>query len=186
MISIEGSIRTCKVNTGDADKIQTDRMFNPENMVCIPWNGFNNKGQEVCPDSQWTKTPGCNSAEDRVEVETDLRPDYAAYINLNMQGLQGDIYGGSNPFVRQQADDANKWDDSRNMISGGFGNTQWNSTNIPTCGIYAYERAMTQQAQSNRDMQKTNLTYAGATNRLNSGMDQPYVGQGQSTKRCGR
>jgi len=181
MISIEGSIRTCKVNTGNADKIQTDRMFNPENMVCIPWNGFNNKGQEVCPDSWYTKTPGCNSAGDRVTVETDLRPDYAAYINLNMQGLQGDIYEGSNPFVKERASDAEKWDESRNDISGGFGSTQWNSTNIPSCGIYSYERAMTQQAQLNRNNQNANLGYAGATNRRKSGMDSV---NGNATRRC--
>ena len=185
MISIEGSIRTCKVNTGDADKIQTDRMFNPENMVCIPWNGFNNKGQEVCADSQWTKTPGCNIEEDRVEVETDLRPDYAAYINLNMQGLQGDIYGGSNPFVKETASDADKWDQSRNDISGGFGNTQWQSTNIPTCGIYPYERAMTQQQQMNRNRQAANLYYNNAVNRSNSGMDTPRPFS-TGNRRCGR
>ena len=184
MISIEGSIRTCKVNTGNASKIQTDRMFNPENMVCIPWNGFNNKGQEVCPDSWWTKTPGCNSAGDRVTVETDLRPDYAAYINLNMQGLQGDIYEGSNPFVKEAASDAEKWDESRSDISGGFGSTQWNSTNIPTCGLYSYERAMAQQSQSNRNTQNANLGYAAAVNRRNAGTDVPNSQNRGAVRSC--
>lgn len=48
-ISLEKSVRTCSVNTGEANRIQSDRFFNPQNMVCIPWNGLNNKGQEVSP-----------------------------------------------------------------------------------------------------------------------------------------
>ena len=72
-ISLEKSVRSCSVNVGEANRIQTDRFFNPSNMVCIPWNGINNKGQEVSPDTFYTKSAGCDSAEDRVMVENSLR-----------------------------------------------------------------------------------------------------------------
>lgn len=153
-ISLDSSIRTCKVESGEAQRIASDRFLNPNNMVCIPWNGYNSKGQSVCYDSWMTKTPGCNSANDRVEVENSLRPQYADYINLNVAGLQGNIYG--NEAAWKASGEANKWQDSRNKISGNFGK-QWGSNVYQTCGANAYERAMAQEAQSGRQ-------YAAASN----------------------
>ena len=49
-LSLNASIRTCKVEAGEAVRIESDRFLNPNNMVCIPWNGYNNKGQAVCAD----------------------------------------------------------------------------------------------------------------------------------------
>ena len=155
-ISIDASIRTCKVETGEAQRIESDRFLNPNNMVCVPWNGYNSKGQSVCADSFYTKTPGCNSADDRVHVENDLRPNYAAYINLNMQGLQGDIYG--NKLSNQEADSANKWQQSRHDITGSFGN-QFKSSNYQSCGINSYEKAMAHIQQANRQAAMANSAY---------------------------
>ena len=156
-LSLDASIRTCKVETGEANRIESDRFLNPNNMVCIPWNGYNLKGQNVCADSFYTKTPGCNSALDRVSVESHLRPDYAAYINLNMAGIQGDIYGGnSTSFADSGA--ANLYDDSRNKITGNYGN-QWRSSNYMTCGLNSYERAMAQTQQANRRASSANAAY---------------------------
>ena len=68
-LSLEASIRTCKVDTGWANKMESDRFLNPNLMVCPVWNGFDTAGRMVAPDSFWTKNAGCNSAEDRVVVE---------------------------------------------------------------------------------------------------------------------
>jgi hypothetical protein len=103
MISLEKSVRTCKVDTAWANKVQSDRFLNPGLMVCPVWNGLDSAGREVCPDSFWTKNAGCNSAEDRVVVENNQRPSYFEYINLAEPGLAGDIYAadvaavGGNP-----------------------------------------------------------------------------------------
>lgn len=149
-LSLNASIRTCKVETGQANRIESDRFLNPNNMVCIPWNGINSKGQSVCPDSKWTKTAGCNSASDRVTVENHLRPDYATYINLNTAGIQGDIYGPpGNPSAWAKAGAANSWLDNRNNITGNFGK-QFASNVYPTCGINAYKNGMSQEAQARR------------------------------------
>jgi hypothetical protein len=135
-LSLNASIRTCTVETGNAIRIESDRFLNPNNMVCIPPSGFNIKGQLACHDSLYTKTAGCNSALDRVGVENDLRPNYSAYVTLNASGIQGDIYSNS--------DESREWLDSRNHISGSFGN-QWGATNYQTCGLNAYEKAMDEQ-----------------------------------------
>lgn len=156
-LSLDASIRTCKVETGEVQRIQSDRFLNPNNMVCIPWNGQNNKGQTICHDSWYTKTPGCNSAEDRVNVENFLRPQYSDYINWNMAGVQGDIYGG-NITSQQDTRLATNFADSRNKVTGNFGN-QWQSSNYATCGLNAYERAMASMGQSNRQASCANQSY---------------------------
>ena len=104
-MSLEKSVRSCSVNVGESNRIQSDRFFNPSNMVCIPWNGLNNKGQLVSPDSFYTKTPGCDSAEDRVMVENAQRPNYMSYVTLGAQGIQGNIYGNMDAQVNAQARD---------------------------------------------------------------------------------
>ena len=93
-VSMESAIRTCKVDTAWANKIESDRFLNPDNMVCPLWNGIDTSGRAACPDSFYTKQAGCNSAEDRVVVENSVsRPQYMEYINLNASGIEGDVYG---------------------------------------------------------------------------------------------
>ena len=155
-LSLNASIRTCKVDTGEASRIESDRFLNPNNMICTPWNNQNSKGQTVCADSFYTKRAGCNSALDRVTVESNLRPDYAAYINLNMSGLQGDIYG--NQTAWDESGSANKWEESRNLLTGNFGN-QFKSTNYQTCGIGSYENSMAHNQQNNRQASYANNAF---------------------------
>jgi hypothetical protein len=147
-ISLEASVRTCDVNVGEASRIQSDRFFNPNNMVCVPWNGLNNKGQECCPDSFWTKTAGCNSAEDRVMVENAQRPKYMSYVTLGAQGIEGHIYG--NEVAYRDSLSRDRFDQDRNKHSGNFG-LQWGANvEYNGCSVNAYERSMAQLAQSNR------------------------------------
>ena len=150
-ISLEKSVRTCSVNTGEATRIQSDRFLNSANMVCVPWNGLNNKGQEVATDSQWTKTPGCDSAEDRVMVENEQRPKYFNYVTLGAQGVNGDLYGRS-------AVDANfgnavgreVFNQNRNQLTGNFGSQFGANVAYNGCSVGAYERGQAQLAQAQR------------------------------------
>lgn len=91
MISLEGSIRTCRFDSGWDTKLQSDRFLNPNLMVCPPWNGMDTTGRPVCVDSFVTKTAGCNSAADRVVVENALRPQYIEYVNLDAAGIRGGL-----------------------------------------------------------------------------------------------
>lgn len=95
-ISLLGSINVCKVNTGWADKIQSDRFENPSNLLCPLWNGQDSFGRFVSVDSFVTKNAGCNSAADRVSVENFLRPQYMEYVALDAAGFQAPLYGNGN------------------------------------------------------------------------------------------
>lgn len=149
-ISLEKSVRTCSVNTGEATRIQSDRFFNPGNMVCIPWNGINNKGQEVSPDSFWTKTAGCDSAEDRVLVENAQRPKYFNYVTLGAQGVNGDLYGRNESDNFNDAMARDRFDSSRNQLTGNFGKQWGANVAYQGCTVGAYERGQAMMAQQGR------------------------------------
>ena len=132
-ISLEASIRTCKVDTQHAARINSDRFLNPSNMICPIWNGLDNLGRSVCADSFKTKSGGCNSALDRVHVENALRPQYSQYINLNTLGIKGGVENENSIPVTK----------ARRLLrskTGQFGG-QFNEI-YPSCGVGAYERAM--------------------------------------------
>lgn len=169
-ISLEKSVRTCSVNTGEANRIQSDRFFNPQNMVCIPWNGLDNQGREVSPDSFYTKTLGCDSAEDRVLVENSQRPKYYSYVALGAQGLNGDFYGRSSNDNFRDAMGRDAFDKSRNNLSGNFGKQWGANVAFQGCTVGAYERnqsMMAQEARGQNFMQngyKANANMAAAGN----------------------
>lgn len=166
-LSLESAVRTCSVNTGEANRIQSDRFLNPTQMVCIPWDGVNNKGQFVCPDSNWTKTAGCNSAEDRVEVENVLRPQYMNYITLGAQGIKGDIYGNQAAF--NQSIDKSSFDLSRNKYTGNFGKQFGSEVAFQGCSVGAYERGMAEMAQAERRQAFMQNGYKANAYRRNAG-----------------
>lgn len=121
-VAMESALRTCKVDTAWANKVESDRFLNPANMVCPLWNGIDTAGRPACPDSFMTKRAGCNSAEDRVVVENAVsRPQYMEFINLNANGIDGSIYANTeaqnNVVATQNA--------LHNManITGQFGNS---------------------------------------------------------------
>ena len=146
MFSLESSIRTCKVDTAYANKVESDRFLNPSNMVCPIWNGVDTSGRTVCPDSFWTKRAGCNSAEDRVVVENNQRPQYMEYINLSASGIDGAMYGNNMPWT--EAGKTNQILRDTNKITGNFG-SQFGANVYPACGYYPYQQALNQVNQVN-------------------------------------
>ena len=168
-ISLESSIRTCKIDTAYADKVFSDRFLNPCNMVCPIWNGFDSAGRPVCPDSFNTKRAGCNSAEDRVYVENYQRPQYVEYVNLSSGGIQG-------PSYSNYVDDRTQWDvmkhdnDLRqvNNITGNFGK-QFGAFVYPNCGVNQYQRAMAQNAETLRKYSTLNNLYRSNVKKCISG-----------------
>ena len=136
-LSLEASVRTCKVDAGWASRIQSDRYLNPNAMSCVTWNGFDTAGRQVCADSYMTKREGCNSADDRIVVENALRPQYIEYVNLDAAGIAGDA-----PV--QYPHDEEKMRNARlndiNQISGNFG-LQFGANVDPKCANYPYADA---------------------------------------------
>ena len=102
--NLEAAIRNCKVVTGWANKVQSDRFQNPNLMVCPLRAGVDTAGRRACADSLYTKRAGCNSAEDRVVVENMVsRPQYMEMINLNAAGVAASIYGNTLPYQEEVA-----------------------------------------------------------------------------------
>lgn len=171
-ISLQGSIRTCKVDPAWSTRIQSDRFQNPNIMVCPVWNGMNNKGQPVCADSYWTKRAGCNSPEDRVVVENAQRPQYAEYINLDAQGIRGNMYG----FPEPQSDElmAEKDINKVHDVTGQFGLVSGFRQNVyPGCmssSLTPYESAMAEEAKQRRMQQVMQEGFIANNYRKSSGM----------------
>ena len=161
--SLQGSVRTCKVDTAWANRIQTDRFFNPDNMICPVWNGLDTYGRPVQADSFVTKNGGCNSAADRVVVENAVgRPQYFEYVTLDAAGLNGNLY--DNMHVTDQIDTSN---DYRN-IHRITGNTSIERGSISNnCGYNRYD-----QSQENAQMRKQQALQEG----YRSFSNQSYAG----------
>lgn len=153
-ISLESAIRTCKVDTAYANKVESDRFLNPNNMVCPVWNNTDLTGRTVCPDSFMTKRAGCNSATDRVNVENHLRPQYMSYVTLDVNGVNGNIYGDSNTKDRMEHNQMTR------QISGNFGGSVSGSTTA-SCGAHPYHVAMANNAQAMRNTISTNGARCG-------------------------
>lgn len=187
-ISLEASLRTCKVDTGWANKVESDRFLNPNLMVCPIWSGRDNAGRQVCPDSFVTKSAGCNSPEDRVVVENNVsRPQYMEYINLNANGVQGSIYGDTHGYqatgVRDHMLNNTSGITGQFGLQTGFGQnvlqncgTQcgkngtpctWNGLNPPQ---WSQTHSLSDQAVHNREGQFLNQGMQAHSMRMASGM----------------
>ena len=143
-ISLDASLRTCKVDTAWASRVQSDRFENPDEMSCPVWTGFDLAGRQVSPDSFYTKSAGCNSALDRVEVENDLRPAYVEYINLSASGIDASVYGNfDNNMSWTERGATQKELRDTNNITGNFG-LNFGADVYPSCGYYPYKQAMGQ------------------------------------------
>ena len=130
-IGLEGALRTCKVDTGWASRIQSDRFENPNLMVCPVWNGRDLSGRPVCADSFYTKRAGCNSALDRVDVENYQRPQYMEYINLDAAGIYANIYK-DNAFYNDAGIQERFLHNSK-ANAGHFGGVASGATNQAPC-----------------------------------------------------
>lgn len=78
-----------RVETGWAQRFQSDRIFNANEMLCPPRIYVDNMGRQSEHYALDTTTAGCNSATDRVYVEDAQRPSNFTSATLNALGIQG-------------------------------------------------------------------------------------------------
>jgi len=159
--SLESSIRTCQVDTAWANRAQSDRFLNSNALMCPTWGGTDLVGRQVCPDSFNTKSAGCNSALDRVVVESHLRPQYMEYISLNAQGIQGSMYGGGGCAGKAQADNRTQMLQGTRNVTGHF-NSGFGSQIIGACapgdmGYAMYQQQAREKQSAAAGMQTRNL-----------------------------
>lgn len=167
-ISLESSIRTCRLQSGQASRIQSDRFQNPSALSCITWNGFDSAGRQVCADSFMTKRPGCNSADDRIMVENSLRPQYIEYVNLDAAGIAGDA-PVQYPYNESKLRNAKLA--SLNNVTGNFG-LQFGANVDPKCANYPYADARAAQGAASAKMGSLNEGFKSHQMRRASGFGQ--------------
>jgi len=150
-ISLNSSIRSCRIDTGWADRIASDRFLNPNLVVAPSWTGFDAAGRPAHQDSYFTKTAGGNSPLDRVVVENIMRPSYVEYVNLSQGGIEGAIYGHNKEDVVRSRQTLNNIYNT----TGNF-NNDYNATVRPNCGVYSYQRAMNENFAENSMINRNN------------------------------
>jgi hypothetical protein len=154
-VSLESAIRTCKVDTAYANKVESDRFLNPNNMVCPVWNGRDLTGRNVCPNTFMTKRAGCNSASDRVDVENNVsRPQYMEYVTLDSGGIKGNIYG---TMASKNSHMRTKDIEQMHHHTGQFGNLD--GKRLGGCSVNPYAQAMAIGAQKSREEQAAVHSY---------------------------
>lgn len=166
-ISLEKSIRSCKVDPSWANKLQSDRFLNPNLMLCPPWNGVDTSGRPACWDSYYTKTPGCNSASDRVIVENALRPQYIEYVNLDAAGIRGGLDCGNSSRYPDTICGDNTMKNVH-QYTGQFGVDSGFKSNIyPSC--LSCQNYPSDRAYQSQDMRNAQFQYQGAKNQYYQG-----------------
>lgn len=92
MISLQGSLKTCKIEQGQAPRYRSSRFEDPDQMMCPVWSGRDSLGRFITEDSFRTKSEGCNTPLDRVVVENALRPQYMESVNVDAYGFRSDLF----------------------------------------------------------------------------------------------
>jgi hypothetical protein len=165
-ISLQGSIRTCKVDPGWASRIESDRFLNPKLALCPVWTGVDNLGRPVAPFSFDTKSAGCNSASDLVTIENDQRPSYIEYVTLDARG-----------YLNEPARRVPDKEDVRSAVISDISKISGNPGYGFGANIYpgcAYGDGV---GMSNYATRVNNMAAAGLQsqrNKINSGMTKPY------------
>jgi hypothetical protein len=129
-------------------------------MVCPPWNGVDTAGRPVCLDSFDTKTAGCNSAGDRVNVENALRPQYIEYVNLDAAGIRGGLQCDNQDCYQDTQCHQNTLKDVHNY-TGQFGyNTGFSQNIFPNC--MSCQNHPDQRQQASQNMRNAQTATEGA------------------------
>tara|TARA_Y100001970_G_C13456618_1_gene473030 strand:+ start:106 stop:510 length:405 start_codon:yes stop_codon:yes gene_type:complete len=96
MASLRSALNGRKVNTGAANRDESDRFQNKDLMLCPVWHNHDNMGRVIKDHSHTTKTRGCNLSSDRVTVENELRLNYVNEFSLSDYGVTGEIFNRKN------------------------------------------------------------------------------------------
>jgi hypothetical protein len=99
--SLEAALRTCKVNVGNANKLESDRFLGESfKKTCPNFQGTDLIGRGIAPDTWMTKSRGCNTPLDRIFVENAVsRPQYYEYINLSQYTPTGEMIPITDEYI---------------------------------------------------------------------------------------
>ena len=165
-IGLTSSILNTKFIVGDESRLQTNRIQNPNAMMCPVWNGSDLAGRPVCDDTFYTKKEGCNSSLDRIKVENFLRPNYTNFVTISAIGITGD---DANYGPNLSVSDSLAADNDRTKLSANNGRFGLISTEairpsssrmeVEAANAYQSADANAIQAQNSRVNQNLNIGY---------------------------
>lgn len=148
-VSLTSSVKTCRFDTADAARMESDRFLSSDNALCPTWRGVDTAGRTVHRDTYYTKAPGCRYAGTRIGVENDLRPQYSSFITLDpSDGIHGNLYG-DNAMVRQKSLAAREELDDVHARTGMFGQ-QYRANIHPGCSLSPHSDAAALSAHASR------------------------------------
>jgi len=124
-LSLEGSLKTCKVSAGMAPQVFSDRIIGGlDSRVCPMPRPYDDYGREANIMSLTNKSAGCNDPLELVAREIEVvRPRYFQFINLNPEGVFGDFDN------LQRKETIHKNQIFQNLHSGQFGQQMSSSIN---------------------------------------------------------
>lgn len=89
-----------RVNTGMADRFFSERILDPNEMVCPIPNNVDSLGRDSDKYALKNVAAGCSDPSERVNVEIENRSNFYSSSTLNAQGVSGYIcskYGVEDP-----------------------------------------------------------------------------------------
>lgn len=99
VLSFSNALNLPKVDIASGERMLSDRYLNSCQTVCPMWDGRDDFGRKVCPDTyRLLVGNGCNTAIDRMDIEAVERPNYLLFsqplcnaagrpINMNARAL---------------------------------------------------------------------------------------------------
>ena len=179
-IGLTSSLATNKVITGDDSRIQTNRIQNPNAMMCPVWSGTDLAGRQVCADSFNTKKEGCNSALDRIKVENLLRPSYSNFITISAVGITGDDANYGPNLSVSDSISASKDRLSRHANNGRFGTVSTesikpSSSRMELASSNAFQSADANAVQAQNSRVNQNLKVGNKSQQTYNSMNPPRV-----------
>lgn len=183
-IGLTSSILGTKFVVGDEARLQSNRIQNPDAMMCPVWGGTDLAGRPVCDDSFYTKRGGCSSALDRIKVENFQRPSYANFVTISAAGISGDEanYGTNLSTIDSGVADLQRSKISANTPRFGLVSAEAilpSSSKMEVAAANAYQSGDAQaiEAEKRRVAQNLNLGHNSQQryNRMTAGRVNPNV-----------
>lgn len=81
-LSLQRTLKNCKVKTEDAVRYQSERFLNPKEVICSQYKFRDDFGRNVSFSPYNLNHAGCNSPLNIVDVENLHRPPYHQYVSM--------------------------------------------------------------------------------------------------------
>lgn len=86
------------VPPGSGQSFESEKSIDPNNTICYNWNGLDTSGRQASAGGFNSRSGGCNSALDDININNAQRPKYLEMINGGKMGIDGSLVEGFSPL----------------------------------------------------------------------------------------